>query len=304
MKNELKCTLLITTYNRKDELRQTLRQIDNVKTIDKIVICDDGSTDGTNAFIREKYPHIDLIEHHKPHGLIASRNQLMDLVDTPYAISLDDDANFLTSHIIDNIIDLFQKQPRCAVQAFRIYWGTDKPVSIDSAAPVEQVQGFVGCGHAWRMDAWNEIKPYPEWFEFYGEEQYAALKLYKLDWEIWYNPSILVHHRVDLKQRKANTNQYYSRLRKGIRAGWYLYAMFYPMPIAVKKIARSFYSKLKNFVIKGDLKMAWTLILVIKDFFRYLFKFMNATRLTMQEYRDYEKLPEAKIYWHLENTDP
>jgi hypothetical protein len=40
---------------------------------------------------------------------------------------------------------------------------------------VENVKSFVGCGHAWRMKAWHEIPNYPEWFEFYGEENYASL---------------------------------------------------------------------------------------------------------------------------------
>jgi hypothetical protein len=41
------------------------------------------------------------------------------------------------------------------------------------------LQSFVGCGHVWRMDAWRTIENYPEWFYFYGEEDFASYLLFK-----------------------------------------------------------------------------------------------------------------------------
>jgi hypothetical protein len=64
------------------------------------------------------------------------------------------------------------------------------------------MKSFAGGAHAWRMSAWRQIPDYPSWFIFHGEEDFAAYEMFKKRLEIHYLPSVLVHHRVDLKARK------------------------------------------------------------------------------------------------------
>jgi hypothetical protein len=68
------------------------------------------------------------------------------------------------------------------------------------------------------MDAWRSIANYPEWFEFYGEEDLFYL-LFKNNWSIQYVPDILVQHRVNLKDRKNDLD--YSCVYKDLTSGWY-----------------------------------------------------------------------------------
>ncbi|BAO55742.1 glycosyltransferase family 2 protein [Nonlabens marinus] len=294
-----KISLLIATKNRKESLAYTLEKCSFLVQDPEVecIICDDGSSDGTSQFLQQHYPHITILRHETSNGIHSCRNSMFEKVSTPFAITVDDDIHFLKKIKIEEILEFFQDHQDAAVMAFRIFWGIEAPHIIEHQDVIERVRSFGAGAHAMRMSDWKKIRMLPEWFEFYGEEDLMALELFKQERYIYYYPDIGVHHRVDLKTRKLDRQDYYTRLRKGIRSGWYLYAMYYPVRKGLLKIAYSLYSKLKNFVFHGDLKMAQTLFYVIKDFTLHIFSYKNESRLTSKELKLYEKLPEAKIYW-------
>lgn len=297
--NSLSFTILITTKNRKTDLAFTLDKIQNLLNRKDVVciICDDGSTDETASFLKEEYPNIQLIQNSESKGLIYSRNRLLSLVKSEFAISIDDDSHFVTNNPLESIREYFENHPNCGLVALRIFWGLEEPEKIISDEKSERLQGFVGCGHVWRMKAWREIPNYPAWFVFYGEEDFASYQLFKKNWEIHYLPEVLVHHRVDVKSRK-NNRDYVIRLRRSLRSGWFLFFLFYPIQMIPKKMAYSIWIQLKMKVFKGDLKVLKALFLALFDLIRMMPKIIkNTNRLTEKEYIEYQKLPWTKIYW-------
>jgi len=292
-------SILITTKNRLKDLKYTLSNIRYLieKQHVECIICDDGSTDGTSNFILEKYPFIQLIRNKKSKGLIYSRNKLLNLTTAKYAISLDDDAHFISKNPLEVIENYFNKNVNCGVISCRIFWGIDKPISILTNEKSKSVKGFVGCGHVWNMKAWKSIPNYPAWFIFYGEEDFAALQLFKKGWEIHYVPEILVHHRVDIKSRKKNKD-YRLRLRRSLRSGWYLYLLFYPWNQIPKRFLYTLWIQLKLKVFKGGFK---ALLAIVQALFDVIFNIprliKNSNRLTKEEYKMYSELPETKLYW-------
>lgn len=297
--NSLSFTILITTKNRKTDLAFTLDKIQNLLNRKDVVciICDDGSTDKTASFLKAEYPNIQLIQNSESKGLIYSRNRLLGLVKSEFAISIDDDSHFVTNKPLESIREYFENHPICGLIALRIFWGLEEPKKIISDEKSERVQGFVGCGHVWRMKAWREIPNYPAWFVFYGEEDFASYQLFKKNWEIHYLPEVLVHHRVDVKSRK-NNRDYVIRLRRSLRSGWFLFFLFYPIRMIPKKMAYSIWIQLKMKVFKGDLKVLKALFLALFDLIRMTPKIIkNTNRLTEKEYIEYQKLPWTKIYW-------
>lgn len=262
------------------------------------LICDDGSTDGTSKFLQKNYPTIILVRNERSRGLIFSRNKLMGLVSTPYAISLDDDAHFITSDFLPKVENYFLKYPECGVIAFRIFWGKSEPTSTQTVENAQQVRNFVGCGHAWRMRAWKETTGYPVWFVFYGEEEFASFELFKKKWQIHYLPDVLVHHRVSVRDRKKDPD-FYERLRRSIRAGWYNYFLFVPVRAIPRKFLYSFWMQLKLKVFKGEVKVIKVLLLALGDLLLNYPKIKKrSNRLSVEEYGEYMKLAEAKIYWN------
>jgi len=292
--------IFITTRNRLEALKYTLLQLE-IYIFDpnvEFIICDDGSQDGTYDFIEKQYPQIHLFRNETTQGLIFSRNRLLEKVTAPYALCLDDDAHILSENPLKEIITHFKTNPNCAVTAFRIYWGTTAPAETKSDEEAHRVRGYVGCGHAWRKDAWRSTPDYPEWFEFYGEEEFAGYHLFLNNLQVHYLPDVLVHHRVDIKKRKEEKD-YTSRLRKSLRSGWYLYLMFIPLRYVPKKMVYSIWMQIKLKVFKGDLKVLFAILLALSDIVLNCGKiYKNTRRFSEDKWRQYLNLDETKIYWN------
>lgn len=291
-------SILITTKNRIDDLKYTLNTLKPLLSRSDVecIICDDASSDGTSAFIKTKYPLIQLIENKQSKGLIENRNTMLRLTKAKYAISLDDDSNFLSENPLETIEDYFNKNRDCTVIACRIFWGKQLPESLETKQSSQIVKSFVGCGHIWNVELWKTLGEYPNWFIFYGEEDYAAYSAFKNKKEVHYVPSILVHHRVEVKKRK-NNDDYYVRLRRSLRAGWYLYFIFYPIQLIPRKFFYTLWMQLKLKVFKGDLKALSSILWALVDVVANSNKYSTKKRLTLKEFRAFEALEDTKIYW-------
>lgn len=296
----MKVSILIATKNRINDLLVTLNQVKPILAEDNVacVIIDDGSTDGTFERVKQQFPEISIHRNETSKGYIYCRNKMLNETDVDYAISLDDDAHFLSENPLAVLTNHFEANPNCGLIATRIFWSKTPPKNSESADVAQKVKSFIGCGHIWRMKAWREIPNYPEWFEFYGEESFASFQLFKTQWEVHYVPQILVQHRVDLKERAKDTKSFAFRYRRAIRADWYNYFLFFPISKIPEKMAYSIWMQLKGKVFKGNFKVIAPLFLALTDLFLAapkLIKHRNA--LTSEEYTAYGKLNEAKIYW-------
>ncbi|WP_348823500.1 glycosyltransferase family 2 protein [Flavobacterium aestuarii] len=295
-------SILITTKNRITDLAFSLNKISYLLDHDSVscVVIDDGSTDGTYEYVKEKFPNIQLERNAVSKGYIFCRNKMLNETKADYAISLDDDSHFVTENPLESIKTYFDNNINCGLIALRIFWGLEEPKFKLSIEKPHQVQGFVGCAHVWRMDIWRTIPNYPEWFVFYGEENFASYQLFKKKIEIHYFPEVLVNHRVDVKSRKNNAD-YVMRLRRSLRSGWYLFFLFYPKRSIPRLWFYSIWMQFKLKVFKGDFKALRAINLALLDLIWSVPKIIkNSRRLTKKEYELYKQLPETKIYWQPE----
>lgn len=295
-------SILITTKNRLPDLAFTLDKIKYLLDRSDVacVVFDDGSTDGTSEYVNHNFPNIQLHRNAKSKGYIFCRNKMLNETAADYAISLDDDAHFLTEKPLESIRNYVEENPKCGLIALRIFWGLEEPFSKFSNEKSERVQGFVGCAHVWRMKAWRALPNYPIWFVFYGEENFASFQLFKKHWEVHYLPEVMVHHRVDVKSRK-NQADYSIRLRRSLRSGWYLFFMFYPIKTIPRKILYSLWIQFQYKVFQGDFNALKAIVLALFDLVWNTPKIIKkSNRLTQKEYEDYNQLPETKLYWQPE----
>jgi glycosyltransferase involved in cell wall biosynthesis len=295
--------ILITTKNRLKDLIFTLNEINYLleRSDVECILCDDGSIDGTFDYINEHFPEITIFRNETSKGLIFSRNALLEKTTAKYAISIDDDLHFITKNPLEIIESYFNNKPLCGLISFRIFWSKGNLESTFTSDTPMRVKSFAGGAHAWKMSAWKSIPNYPEWFIFYGEEDFAAYQLFKKNIEIHYLPSVLVHHRVDVLARKSNQD-YQLRLRRSFRSGWYLYFLFYPLSVIPKKLVYTLWIQLKTKTIKGDFKATLGIVQALFDVvinFPKLLKQSN--RLTTKEYQAILKLPPSKLYWKPED---
>jgi len=300
---QIKYEFAISTKNRCEDLLFTLAKIQPL--LNEQVICvvyDDGSTDRTTETIKQQFPQIKILRNETSKGYMYCRNKMLNESQADFVISLDDDAHFLTQNPIEVIADYFAQNPSCGLIAARIFWDKTQADYLQSNDKPQKVKSFIGCGHIWRMKAWREIPNYPEWFQFYGEENFASYQLFKTQWEVHYVPEILVQHRVDLKERAKDLKSFAFRYRRAIRADWYNYFLFLPLTKIPRLMAYSLWMQCKTKIFKGNFKVISPLFLAIADLFLAvpkLIKHRNA--LTSEEYTAYAKLNDAKIYWKPEN---
>lgn len=297
--SQLTFSILITTKNRLTDLIFTLNKINYLLDDSSVncVVFDDGSADGTYEYVIQNYPKIRIERNVESKGYMYCRNKMLNESKATYAISLDDDAHFVTSNPFQSIRNHFEQNTNCGLIALRIFWGLQEPTAKISNSKPERVQGFVGCAHVWRMTAWREIPNYPEWFVFYGEEDFASYQLFKKNWEVHYLPEVLINHRVDVKSRKKDAD-FTLRLRRSLRSGWYLFFMFYPVKAIPYIMGYSLWIQFKQKVFKGDLKALNAIVLGLFDLVWSIPKIIkNSNRLSQKEFEAYMKLPQTKVYW-------
>ena len=109
-------TVLINTRNRREELRRAIDSVLAQTVPVKLLIVDDGSTDGTADFVRSHYPSARFIRNEQSLGIIEARNRAVELVDTELLFTLDDDAVYPSSDMIEVVASYFAN-PRVAVVA-------------------------------------------------------------------------------------------------------------------------------------------------------------------------------------------
>lgn len=295
--------LCIATKNRQADLLYTLGQSTELLAHPALrcIVFDDGSTDHTSSLVRAQFPQVELWRNETSKGYLYCRNKMLNEINATYLISLDDDAHFLSAAVLQTIQLYFESQPSAGVLAFRIFWSTELPLTTETSAEPLLVKSYVGCGHVWRKTVWDAIPDYPEWYAFYGEENWASLQVYQQHFSVHYVPQILVHHRVNLQQRAKQKVGFYYRNRCSLRADWYTYFMMYPLRSALYLSMYSFVKQLQKVIFSGQFKRAVPLFFATADLLYRIPKLIqNRKPLTVAQYRAYKQLNEAKIYWNPE----
>lgn len=305
MINPIKFSILISTKNRLDELMYSLNKLESLiqDNLINCVIIDDGSIDGTFEKIKQSFPKIQISRNEISKGYMFCRNKMLNETQADFAISLDDDANFLIDNPIEIIQKYFENNTKCGVIAARIFWNDLEPNDTSTIDKPQIVNSFVGCGHIWRMKAWKTIPNYPEWFQFYGEENFASMQLFKKGWEVHYVPEIFVHHRVNLKKRSASNKDGMIRFKNAIRADWYNYLIFLPFSKMPRKFGYSIWMQFKNRIFKGNFKLIKPLFKAKIDLIKNNSNIRkNRNPFTKNEFEAFSKLEPAKIFWKPENS--
>jgi glycosyltransferase involved in cell wall biosynthesis len=174
-------TVLITTKDRKDVLGRAIDSVYAQSVPLELLVVDDGSTDGTSEFVRERYPQAVLVRNGRPLGIIAVRNQAAQLASTNILFTLDDDAAFATGDVAETVIGNFDDARVGAVAIPHInhlpdrqVWLRNVPGRADEDFPV--VFDYAGGANAMRLDLFLALGGYSGTGR-QGEENTYCLKL-------------------------------------------------------------------------------------------------------------------------------
>lgn len=70
----MRCAVVVPTYNRKEGLLATLSSLRDLKGSARVIVCDDGSDDGTQAAVQKLSDITYLRQEHRQYGLSRARN--------------------------------------------------------------------------------------------------------------------------------------------------------------------------------------------------------------------------------------
>lgn len=197
------CTIVIATYNRRARLATTLQRLTRLSERPQIVVVDNGSSDGTAAHVGAVFPAVRVIELPKNIGA-AARNVGVRAALTPYVAFCDDDCWWSPGSIARGIELLHENadvgliNARVVVDETRVDAACSlmetSRVPKRSACPGTAIVQFMAGASMVRREAFLQAGGYHERYHIGAEESLLALDLLDREWELIYDPSLVVHH--------------------------------------------------------------------------------------------------------------
>ena len=188
-------TVVVTTRNRKDELRACLDSIARQDYPAEVIVVDDASEDGTAETVAADYPDAVLIRHAEPRGYICGRNEAAREATGAIIVSIDDDAVFSTGRILRDTVAAFSDR----VGAVAIpYVDVNRGSGVRQLAPdsvgVYLVNAFIGTAHAVRRDVFLALGGYREQLFHQGEESDFCIRMLAAGYVVRAGTGDPIHH--------------------------------------------------------------------------------------------------------------
>lgn len=191
-------TVNILSFNRKDELRNTLTKVyeQDYKNIEVIVV-DNASSDGSREMVEKEFPDVQLIKLGKNIG-IAGWNEGFKVAKGEYILVLDDDS-YPSKKTITEGINVFGKCSSAGIIAFNIYnlrfdFSETKDFKFNPLS-------FNGCGALIKINVVNSIGYYSELLFIYLNELDYSARCYNNGYDVIYLEDIIVYHNQSLNSR-------------------------------------------------------------------------------------------------------
>jgi GT2 family glycosyltransferase len=213
--------VVVITHQRREEVVLALTRLLELPEQPHVVVVDNGSTDGTAAAVRDRFPDVELVASPENLGAVG-RNVGVARLDTPFVAFCDDDT-WWEPGSLRAAADVLEAHPRLAVVTARILvepGGTedpivpelrDSPVRGADWLPGPALGSFLAGASVLRRDAFTEVGGFSERLWLGGEEELMAADLAAAGWELCYLPTLTAHHEASPARDR------HLRRRNGIR---------------------------------------------------------------------------------------
>jgi hypothetical protein len=207
----------IASFNGRELLQATLPSfVAQTLTIDRIVIVDDGSTDGTAQWLAQTWPGIRVIEHGTNRGITAALNTcLRGLIDLDLVGLFNNDVE-VAPRCLAELADAMRGNRKAAAAGPKLLNYMDRDL-IDGAGDTYAWSGMAGrrghgerdlgqydspdhvfgvCGGAalYRREALEEVGLFDEDFEAYYEDVDWSFRAQLAGYQVLYVPSAVAYH--------------------------------------------------------------------------------------------------------------
>jgi len=289
------CDIVILNYNTKNLLEELVPKVIANSKMEgvQVVIADNGSTDGSIAFVQEHYPNLKCIQIPKNQGFAGGYNFALKQSDAKYLILLNSDvephpgwleplmahmeSNDNTAVVQPKIKDYYRREyfeyagasggfidkygfPFCRG---RIFGNIEK----DEGQYDEPCKIFWASGAAFciRASVWKEAKGLDELFFAHMEEIDLCWRILNLGYDIYAIPSSTIYHMGGATLSTHNPRKSFLNFRNG------LYMLYKNLPLASRS-KTIFYRKMLDglagclFLVTGKAKHVWQIIKAHRTF--------------------------------------
>ena len=201
-------TVVVITHNRRAELARTLGHLTGLPEKPAVIVVDNGSNDGSAAYVRWWHPGVLLIAAQRNLGAVG-RNVALRQVMTPYVAFCDDDT-WWDPGSLSQAADALDAHPDVAAVTARIVVepsGEDDPIVPELAhSPVVARPGLPGPAllsimagaSVLRTDAFRAAGGFSSRLWLGGEEELLCADLVTAGYWLCYLSEATVHHQASL----------------------------------------------------------------------------------------------------------
>ncbi|MFN6129012.1 MAG: glycosyltransferase family 2 protein [Planctomycetota bacterium] len=181
-------TVVITTRQRKTDLRKALESCLLQDLNIEVLVFDDASEDGTADMVAQEFPSVRLFRMQDRKGYIVLRNLGFAEARSPYVFSIDDDAYFSHPSTVRLALDAFADDDSTGAIALQYLEPKRAPKQRYMAQTPSgaRVRSFVGCAHAIRVDVAKQIGGYREFLVHQGEERDLCIRMLEKGYSVKY----------------------------------------------------------------------------------------------------------------------
>jgi glycosyltransferase involved in cell wall biosynthesis len=217
----MNATVVITTKNRRDELRKAVSSALEQTAKAEVLVIDDGSSDGSSEMIRSEFPKVRLDRADPSRGLIVQRNRGAQLASGDIVFSIDDDAAFPSPRTIEQTLAEFN-HPRVGAVAIP-FINIKQNDFVHQRAPGEAgiICGydFIGTAHAMRRALFLRLGGYREFLFHQGEEHDYCIRMLDAGYVVRIGRADPIHH-FESPRRDFRRMDLFGR-RNDILFAWY-----------------------------------------------------------------------------------
>jgi GT2 family glycosyltransferase len=218
-------TVVVVNWNGREFLGDCLRAIAAAggEASLRTVLIDNGSTDGSQAFVQGEFPDVEFVQHER-NDYTAANNLGVKKAGGDFALLLNTDAT-LRPGCLRELVAALDGDAKAAAAAPKIvypdgricttgieqrddlYWVDRGQGAADPgrAGPNERVLGVSGCCALFRVAAWRAVGGQDEDFHMYYEDVDLALRLQAAGWHALYVPAAVCEHVGHGSIKKAST---------------------------------------------------------------------------------------------------
>ena len=202
-------SIVILTWNRKNDLRETLTKLREVTWPDiEIIVVDNGSTDGTAAMVSSEFPAVNYLMQSTNSG-IAGYNVGFKAAAGEFVVALDSDS-YPAFDAITKMVALFDKNRDAGCIAFDVRAPQNGRQLHEAVQEVtSEVAGYHGAGVGFRKELFKKAGYWFEPFFLYCNEMDHALSVLKAGYKIIHSTAVRAYHKSSPVQRGSSRASYF-----------------------------------------------------------------------------------------------